>query len=124
MKVYTALRFAERPDIHLTLNHFGDVNDDVLAAIVDRTDELVRIARANGFPLELPHEALFGPQHNIHVLLPGGPLPAWLAAFVPKPWTPHVSCADKRLDLTVTAIALMSKQTEIKIWGLRQRRLV
>jgi hypothetical protein len=118
MKVYTALRFAERPDLHMTLTHYGDVNDMVVAALVDRTDEKVRMARANQFVLTLPHEALFGPRHDIHVLLPAATLPAWVGAFVPPDWVPHVSCADKGLFLTVACIALMTKQTEIKHWEL------
>ena len=118
MKLYTALRFKERPDLHMTLTYFGEVSEDVQAAIVDRTDEKVRITMARAFPTTLDREAHFGAKHDIRVLMPGQGVPEWVKAFVRRQWAPHITCTDARLDLTATAVALMSKQTEIKRWEL------
>jgi hypothetical protein len=119
MKVFTALHFAERPELHMTLTYYGEVNDEMIEAIMDRTDEKVRFSRGRVFNMSLDREAHFGPQHAIRVLLPSTSLPSWLAAFVPQGWTPHVSCTeDKGLILTATNLVLRSKNTEIKRWEL------
>lgn len=128
--IYTALRFAERPDLHLTLRYYPKV-----VARGPRECELIQqigvfwtARRPEAFTLTLGERAMFGPRRNIPVLLATGTWPTWiepLRLVVPVPvkdayaFRPHVTTPEEGpLALKVTSVAVMHKDTVLWEWML------
>jgi len=119
MKYYVALRFRGEPDIHMTLNYYGELDADALAALRDLIDEKVRVNSPQAFALSLTEPVSVGFRSPmIRALRPSVDLPLWILAFVQRRWLPHVVTMQERLDLVVDAIAIMHKKEEIARWEL------
>ena len=126
--LYTALLFAERPDLHLTLRYYPKVapRGPWECDLVQKVGAFWSQKKPQPFVLELTERAMFGPRRNIPVLLATGlPLliPSWVSELrdvkLPDkpdtyPFRPHVTTdADAPLRLLVSDIAIMHKDKAI-----------
>lgn len=127
--LYTALRFVSRPDLHLTLRYYPDVQvrGEFEAELVQAVGVFWANARPQPFMLELTERAMFGPRRNIPVLLATGGWPTWvepLRLVVPVKakdnygFRPHVTTDEGPMTLEVTSIAVMHKKEAIWSWEL------
>ncbi len=127
--LYTALRFASRPDLHLTLRYYPkvEVRGQFEVELVQAVGIFWANARPRRFLLELTERAMFGPRRNIPVLKATGECPTWLESLrliVPVSvqdayqWNPHVTTEDAPMTLEVTSIAVMHKKDAIWSWEL------
>lgn len=129
--IYTALRFASRPDLHLTLRYYPKVEEGgAFEAELRKSIEVFlnfRKGMIERFTLELSERAMFGPRRNIPVLLATGTWPTWveplrMVVAVPAKdayaFRPHVTTEDGPMTLEVTSVALMHKDTVLWEWPL------
>jgi len=129
---YTALRFQDRNDLHLTLHYYKNLAPKDLAILIMETENKFHQASdKHQFPLVLDRVDWFGYRKDIRVLRP--PVdsfdkdkmvanmtiwPPWVTQYTPKSWTPHVSCDDKSLNLIVNGLAIMKGKVEIVSWAI------
>ncbi|RPJ39968.1 MAG: hypothetical protein EHM35_00860 [Planctomycetaceae bacterium] len=118
MKYYTALRFKERPDLHATLTYYGEGRPGDIATVTDFIAAKIKQQQPRQFVLDLDRQITVGWKSPVKALSTGQQFPPWIVAFVPSDWLPHVTCPDDPMQLTVTAIAVMSKKTELFRWEL------
>lgn len=127
--IYTALRFAERPDLHLTLRYYPKVaaRGPWECEFIQQIGDLWATQRPMPFALNCTERAMFGPRRNIPVLLATGEWPIWVESLrnvVPMPvkdtypFRPHVTTSDGPMTLNVTSIAVMHKDRVLWEWML------
>jgi hypothetical protein len=114
MKLYTALRFRGRPDLHMTLHHYGNIASQ--EAVVEQIEEIVKFTKPRSFQLVLDRQITVGYTTLMTALGPSGELPSWVQYFTNKGWLPHVVTSEPSLILEVEAVVLMCKDKEIKRW--------
>lgn len=122
---YIALRFRNRPDLHMTVKYHKDFTDEDLAHLMKTLNAVLGILRHSGearaFSLFMYKSAMFGRNHDIRVLMPKDPLPSWITDMSENTrWRPHVTCSDESLFLVVDAVAIMHKKEEIQRWTLSE----
>jgi hypothetical protein len=125
---YVCLRFQGRPDLHLTLSYFKDLSPTEMAEIVDWVRGIVAPPASSRFEIEFSLEAWYGPRHTVRALEPtyNTVWPRWLMELTTHDsrdqtysWHPHIATkTDRELRLTVIAVSLMCKKTEICRWDL------
>lgn len=122
--LYIALRFASRPDLHLTVRYYAKMEErgEPEAALVQAVGSFWSNKKPERFVLQLRDREMFGPRRNVPVLKPLGNVVAdWVAELrdlVPTsdtyPFRPHVTTEeDGPLNLLVTSIAIMHKDTVV-----------
>lgn len=120
MKLYVALRFKERGDLHMTVHYYGrSDNQKSMAALVARIGEQIGELRPRRFRLKCSRKLRMGPHKTVKALGPDHELPAWVHELAPRHWIPHISCKENKLDLLVTHVAIMSRQRELCRWRLQ-----
>jgi hypothetical protein len=118
VKYYTALRFRERPDLHMTLTFYGEGRADDVKAVVDYIASKIEQQHPRQLILDLDRQITVGWEKPVKALSTGQQFPPWIVAFTPRDWLPHVTCPDTPMRLTAVAIAVMSKKTELFRWEL------
>jgi hypothetical protein len=118
MKYYTALRFQDRPDLHMTLTYYGEGRPEDLETVVNYIGRKIEQNRPQQFTLELNQEIVVGYKDRVPALTTSQQFPNWIVAFVPDDWLPHVTCREDGLRLAVTSIAVMCKNQELSRWDL------
>lgn len=119
MKYYLALRFAGRSDLHMTVHYYGRAeNQRAMADLVARIGQRIGELGPKSFRLQCSRRLKMGFHKTVWALGPDHDLPAWVHELAPKRWVPHIACEEKRLDLRVTAVAIMSRQRELCRWEL------
>ena len=127
--LYIALRFASRPDLHLTVRYYAKMEErgEPECALVQKIGEFWSKEKPGRFVFEFRDRAMFGPRRNIPVLKPlGNVRPDWvdrLRDLVPTsdtyPFKPHVTTDEEGpLNLMVTSIAIMHKDKVVWEWML------
>jgi hypothetical protein len=120
MKFYVALRFRERPDLHMTLNHRGFLDDVKLAAFIAEVDAVMKLSEPAAFAVVLDRREIFGFKAKVRVLLPSSPIPQWVHQLTKPKWAAHVACDEDKLELLADSVCIMSHQQEVRRWDLRQ----
>lgn len=132
---YIAVKFRERPNTHLTLGYFKELNPTELQELVEKVG---RVMTSNlprwEFEVSFTEEGWFGPKNTVRVLRSeyrGWPVyfldlinirVAGRSASTKYEWTPHVTTDEDRLDLTAVSICVMYKKRTIVEWGLSKRQ--
>lgn len=122
---YVALLFQERDDLHLTLTYYRKLSVRRLAHLIFSVDDWVqKEVSINKLKLTFDKVSYFGlSQKNRVLLCKRKRWPAWILNLTSKNWNPynwkpHISCQDDNLTLTVSALAIMHKDTEIVRWQI------
>lgn len=128
--IYTALRFAERPDLHLTLRYYPKVaaRGPWECDLIQKIGEFWSSRKPEAFVLDCTERAMFGFKRDIPVLLATGGWPLWvepLRLIMPVSakdnygFRPHVTTDEPGpLTLKVTSVAVMHKDTVLWEWML------
>ena len=119
---YTAILFAGRPDLHMTLTYYKNLSPEQLAKLVEKVDAVAKNSPLRQFRLRADMEAWFGPQHTVRVLQPRFSQmrwPNWVRGLCRSVESLHVTCKDESLDLTATALVVMTKKVEVTRWELK-----
>lgn len=128
---YIAVKFQERPGLHLTLGYFKGLMPTELQELVE---EVGRVMTSHlprwEFEVSFTEEGWFGPKNTVRVLrskYKGWPVyfmdlinirVAGKSASTKYGWTPHVTTDEDRLDLTAVSICIMHKKRTITRWEL------
>ncbi|KKN53698.1 hypothetical protein LCGC14_0599530 [marine sediment metagenome] len=126
---YVCLRFAKRPDLHMTVRYLENLTPGQMSEVVDAIDTVLQgEIDAHQFVARFCIEAWYGPRHTVRVLEPLSLFvwPNWmlgLMAVLPAggstyAWYPHVACKDNQLDVKTVAISLMCRKVEVARWDL------
>lgn len=127
--LYIALRFASRPDLHLTVRYYAKMEErgEPECSLVQKVGEFWSKEKPERFVFQFRDRAMFGPRRNIPVLKAlGNVRPEWvdrLRDLVPTsdtyPFNAHVTTPeDGPLNLLVTSIAIMHKDKVVWEWEL------
>lgn len=127
--IYTALRFAERPDLHLTLRYYPKMAPNATNDLIGAIGLWVKENKPEGFVLQCNSQVLLGPRRNVKALHADN--------FKEYPWPhrirdvsaeylkdvyvffPHVTTPEEGpLVLKVTSVAVMHKDTVLQEWML------
>lgn len=119
-KVYVALRFAGRPDLHMTLRYYGERDERQIEDLIEEIDLVMVESCSPRFTMSLGAPEIFGWVKKVRALVPTSHLPAWLYRLTAGNalWRAHVVCEDDTLELPVDAVALMCKDEELHRWNL------
>jgi hypothetical protein len=116
MKLYVALRFSARPDLHCTLQYFGETD---LAQLTTRIAKLMSEFKYQQFQIHATEEVIVGFSQPIRALkVPLINIPDWIGFFVQVKWLPHITCLENNLDLLVDSLAIMTHEEELVRWNL------
>ena len=127
---YSALVFAERPELHMTLRYWKDLTPGKLAEKIIQVRDILLNCHEVGMPVQqftarFPREDIFGHAKKVHVMKGHHKQvwPEWLCPLVAPSTvkTFHVTCLDTMpLTLTATAVAIMHKKEEVCRWDLQK----
>jgi hypothetical protein len=132
INVYSALIFADRPDLHMTLRYWKQVSPCGLANRIRSLDNhLARLRQEHTLeriPILFTRTAQFGWSNKVRVIFPDEShrWPLWLRELVPPKALPnmHVTCTDPTgIVLEATSVAIMCKSNVICQWDLASVRL-
>lgn len=129
---YSALVFAERPELHMTLRYWKDLAPGKLAEKIIQVRDILLDSASAGlcveqFTARFPREDTFGWAKKVHVLRGhhNQTWPEWLRLLVAPSTVEsfHVTCLDTLpLTLTTAAVVIMHKKDEVCRWDLQEPR--
>lgn len=133
MNYYTALRFSNKPELHMTLRYFANLLPvDVARLIQDMNHAMQQPFPIGALWCRLTKEEMFGANRTTRVLVPEDPIPwmPWLQQLLQLPdsehfrsvcpgWRPHVTCQDASLDLIISGVAIMKKKEVFVEWRIK-----
>jgi len=124
---YIALQFVGRPDLHMTLGYFKDLEPIELSSLINEVNNIGMMYHCEPFIIKLDAVAYHGSKRVL--LINSWPRPSWIIALTdidtPKKdktyniWVPHITCRDKELLVQAEAVTIMHRKTEIARWNLK-----